>query len=729
MVLSESLDKNIELALRSRGIQLHTSCPLDRILLISTSSTANNSITINHSPIGKNSNDTPFNLRPSTIDNNTISTLITGVISTRIIKANIIISNVPLMLNSELTRLHQIASPRFEDMTPAEQARYEYQLRRQRHQMHHQHLQQHRQWQQQQHKVHRQEYQHHHWLQAPHGHNTVGYHHGRAVDLEKAAASSAQDLGYYPSKHQMSKGRTANELAWERHCYYQQQQHQEETVAELRRKEIHLQAQQARQQHQLQQEARSQPPEPDAVVRASSLNSITPASLAEQATRDLGLSRSKSVNVSSGRNGAHSRAKDNVALSPKGSGPAKSIVADCPILSAGRRLLKRNASKSIKPSKTLDTRPSADKRNELVPDPTEDAVGEQISLGLPTASAQPQDSGTTLTRRRTLKNIAPSIRSLARRCSSRFSSRPNSYAGSNSDPITQFMDGKAVNGGLDVGTSQMPQPLIPGPDGIVDLRQAQSQDASTAGYLTHLSLETSSVANSNINTSERIPIHRKVTLFRSKTTSARSSVSRTNTLDDDTTLSSSTAFSTDATNSTNTTVTTNTTATTTATTTTLMRAKSLSARPRDSLRLANGRGLDLSFATNPQPAYPAATTPAPAMQDTDRSKDDLNRALPGYWNEEQEAAKRQVMGILAMGRKERVSAKTGQAMAVRPVSKTNNSGTFLSPLALEAQDDLALQASSNWNKPKPALEEDPCQRIAFMLVPKSRYEFQPLVMA
>jgi hypothetical protein len=106
MVLNESLDKNIELALLSPAIQLHTSCPLDRILLISISSTANNSITVNHSFIGKNNSDTPFNLRPTTIDSNTINTLITGVTSTRITKANIISSNASLMLNSELTRLH-----------------------------------------------------------------------------------------------------------------------------------------------------------------------------------------------------------------------------------------------------------------------------------------------------------------------------------------------------------------------------------------------------------------------------------------------------------------------------------------------------------------------------------------------------------------------------------------------------------------------------------------------
>ncbi|KAF9946619.1 hypothetical protein BGZ65_009532 [Modicella reniformis] len=603
--------------------------------------------------------------------------------------------------------------------------------------MHHQYLQQHRQFQQQQYEMYRQEFQRHQALKAPHGHRSLGH----------KATSSAYDLGRYPSGHHVGKGRTANELAWERHCYYQQQQHQEEALAELRRREGHWQAQQRVRQRQQRHEVAPQPPESATDVRASSLTSITQASLPPQATKDLGLSRSRSAAAYGTKSGSKSKAKDTFPQSSKGSGPTKSILADCSILSAGRRLLRRSNSKNTKTSKTLDTSLNVAERNRPTPSKTGVTPKEQSSLEPATTPVLSQDLPTTsLTRKKTLKDIAPSIRSLARRCSSRFSSRPNSFAGSSSDPILQFTDTKAANGSLNAEISHVPQPLIPGPDGIVDLKQVVSQDthedqgASTMGYrpptvssTPYLPLETAGATNnnSNDNTSERTPIHRKVAHFRSKTTSIRPA---SGVLDDDThddmTPSSSTAPS-----STNVTI-------TTATTTTIKRAKSLSARARDSLRLANGRGLDLSFSIiQPDLQQPSETTTmmTTSLQGTEQSEYDLDKALPEnpivhYMldKEQQEVAKRQIMGLLAMGRKERISAKTGQAIAVRPVPNTNSSGTCLSPLALEAQEDLSYQASTtDWDRnQKPAWKnEDPCQRIAFMLVPKSRYEFQPLVMA
>ena len=158
-----------------------------------------------------------------------------------------------------------------------------------------------------------------------------------------------------------------------------------------------------------------------------------------------------------------------------------------------------------------------------------------------------------------------------------------------------------------------------------------------------------------------------------------------------------------------------------------MRTKSLSARPRDSLRLANGRGFDL-YAIHTKVF--SETTAAAAASDCERieqSTSELERALPvnssrAVSEEEQhEVARRQIVAILGMGRKERISAKTDQVV---PTATTRPSNlTSLSPLALEAQEDLAVAEAKTEEK----RQEDPCDRIAFMLVPKSRYEFQPLV--
>lgn len=106
--------------------------------------------------------------------------------------------------------------------------------------------------------------------------------------------------------------------------------------------------------------------------------------------------------------------------------------------------------------------------------------------------------------------------------------------------------------------------------------------------------------------------------------------------------------------------------------------------------------------------------------------------------QQQQKARRQIISLLAMGRKDRISAKTGYAMksgssstASSPTTPTTASTTAtsltqLSPLALEAQEDLFVSPADAGEKGE---EEDPCEKIAFMLVPKSRYEFQPLVVA
>ncbi|KAI9241893.1 MAG: hypothetical protein BYD32DRAFT_457536 [Podila humilis] len=521
-------------------------------------------------------------------------------------------------------------SVRFENLTPAEKARHEYQMRREHQQIQHQ---QHRQ-----HQI-QQQYQ--------------GYPAPRHLSLSNDA---------YPPKQYSSRGRSANDLAWERHSFYQQQQYQDEIIAERKRRE-----EQPR--HQLWQ-LRPTVQEQDLVARTSSLNRITSSSLSPKTAQALGLSRSKTVSGLGERKRVNvvKRAESSATskpskgrtfvpadlssspkrpLSPPPRPPTpkeavKSILADCPVFSAGMRLMRRGDSKANPDKSDKD---------------------------------QPSSNGTTptLTRKKTLKDLGPSLKSLARRYSARLS-RPNSFAGSSSDPIVVPESQAVKTHSLMTRTSYSRLSSNPATlsDGVVDLQQLQQ-----SGYLS----------------TERVPIHRRVTLFRPEmmTPSPPTSDSNDQVHDDQTSSHP------------------------------LARTRSLcsSIKKRDSLtlRFANGRGLDL---TKFEPPKALTTTKNAKLQ---RSATALQGALPSITNaspteatttttpgDEQEWTRRQVVAILAMGRKERVSAKTGQLMS-------SSAKAPLSPLALEAQEDLEVAP----------VQQDPCEQISFMLVPKSRYEFQPLV--
>ncbi|KAF8926665.1 hypothetical protein BGZ58_011008 [Dissophora ornata] len=582
------------------------------------------------------------------------------------------------------------ALPKLEDLSPAEQVRQEHSMRRRRYQMYHQQQQQHRQQHQPQKHLYRHDQRQYRGM-LPNGHHHQVYH-GQNVE----ATSSVYDLGQYSPRQQSSKARTARELAWERHCYYQQQQEEEEALAEQKRKEFQWQEQQEEEQRQ--QQLRLQPLEQDLVARTGSLNRSLSSSLSPQAAHAFGRSRSKSIAVFRTTKQSDINSRD-VEPSSKDITATKSMTSDCPILTAGRRLMRRNEAKELKAA-------SNGKQNPSEPGATNTDNAHDNPEELATLQSVPhpsQESTTSLTRRRTLKNIGPSIRSLARRCSSRFSNRPNSFAGSSSDPIVQFTDGKAVvTGSLSNRTNHRSRSLTPGPDGIVDLQQAES---SAVKYCPPASASTLFLPLEA--TRERVPIHRRVTLFRSKTTR----------------LSPTSNAASDNKND-NAIVSTPVDTIMTTTKTTVTRTKSLSTRPRNSLRLANGRGFDFCSFQTKTSSETTTTITTSDYERIDQSTSELQRALPVNGShsvseeEQHEATRRQVIAFLAMGRKERISAKTGQAVPTTATRPTNLA--YLSPLALEAQGDLAVAEEKKQ-------EEDPCDRIAFMLVPKSRYEFQPLV--
>ncbi|KAF9131482.1 hypothetical protein BGX30_013091 [Mortierella sp. GBA39] len=753
------------------------------------------------------------------------------------------------------SQVYRKATPaRFENLSLAEQARQDHQMRRQHYQ---QHYHQHRQQQQQQQPQH--QHQHQQYYHAPGSRPQSMYSNGYGAAASPRASTSPREVNQFvPPRHHQTHprphlpsivmhqhqqqhrhpsdirhsivsspktsnvSRSAHDLAWERHCYYQQQQIQEDALAE--RKLIE-------QQQHAQQQKRPQRPlssiegglqvrllqgSSSSVVRASSMSRVSSISttavtggnsastigrrtaVGKVALGSSGLSRSVSTSAITDAKAraakkdksSHPNLKKNGKESPTTETETKSSAMDCKFLRLFRSDSKLSAKKMVSantesPSTSTQAQIASSKEQSTVP------VIVTIQPLDSTTPAPPATVVTGLNRRRTLKDLAPSIRSLARRCSSRFSSnnsssRPNSFAGSSSDPMIQFAEGKALGGGnnsllmttsylpLKMSLASLPRSLAPGPDGIVDLQQAASPSSSSplsVKYFPPASASTPSLSLSDMLPSppqkeqqeQRVPIHRKVTLFRSKTLSLAKSSLRvtspppTSHTDDtiDTTPSNGMTAADDHdddynNNNRNSSI----------------RANSLPSRrrrQRDSLRLANGHGLDFDTVLPPTTTASNVTTSTSAEDEAsavEKSTNDLESALPGAGlgrstappvlpaivttggrlvdMEQQQKARRQIISLLAMGRKDRISAKTGHSMksgsstASSPTTPTTTSTlatslSQLSPLALEAQEDLFVSPAAA--EEKKGGEEDPCEKIAFMLVPKSRYEFQPLVVA
>ncbi|KAF9926997.1 hypothetical protein BGZ67_007799 [Mortierella alpina] len=571
-------------------------------------------------------------------------------------------------------------------MSPAEQVRHEHHLRRQRAQMLHQQQRQHQYQQQLQYEIYRQDYRYHHEA----AHHPSSYHHYEShqhyqqhhhqqrhpATASLGRAHSRHDFERYSSMHRSSKVRSVNDLAWERHYFYQLQHHREEALAEQRRIESLRFKQEQQPQQQPQHRDSLHVPELDPVLRTSSLSRITSSSLSPQTAQTLGLSRSKSTSVASVR--PQSSAS---TLSPNEFGLRRSVVSDCRFLSAGRRLIKRQEAKAA-PSRSARTSDTDSQREGVTP--------------LPTLMVHSQESTSSLSRRKTLKDFAPSIRSLARRCSSRFSSRPSSFAGSSSDPIVQFPEGKMAIGSPSkrtghispVSSDSAPRSRTARPSTVVGFQQFETT-TSTGLSSKHNSLDTSTFSSGTAP--ERIPIHRKVTLFRSKTTTLPRA-------------HSATAHTASTAQTTSYTITADGNIAPT-------RAKSLSTRPSSSLRLANGRGLDLEiYQSKPSADQDAGSAfshhvDTPLIAHMGRASSPLSNIADD--EDPQKLARRQVLTLLAMGRKDRVSAKTGQVLPHTPLplpdsllsswTATTTGEQRLSPLALETRDEdyeLPLQTDA-----------------------------------
>ncbi|KAF8952945.1 hypothetical protein BGZ46_003335 [Entomortierella lignicola] len=564
--------------------------------------------------------------------------------------------------------------PKQEELSLAEQARQEHQLRRQRYQMHHQYLQQYRQQQQmQQQNYYRKDYQQH--TLGPYAHYYHPQNHSKHM--------SDYDFGQYPIMHHLPKTRSANELAWERHCYYQQQQHLEEVLAEQKRKEV----QRYVEQQGLEQDM-LHPLGQDPTARTVSLNRISSASLSPNAAQALGLSQSKPVfSISESDDSKPINNRTNTSTKVKDILlPLKESETETPPISdrnKSSRFLQNNGSKDLEAtfSKMLV--------EQIVSNmDSADDVAKDLSLLQPISEIVAQES-VTLNRKSTF-----SIRSLARRCSRFGSRRPNSFAGLSNDPIISLPEREENNKNFKMSqfvVSELSETLESQPklQSMVDVTKRSSLITPVT---TSFQLLGAAVIKH-----ERVPIHRKVTLFRSEIM-AHSNSSQPIFNQEQSVMASETS----------------------------QRKKSLSTNPRDtSLRLANGHGVDL-------PALKSRVhLNGTVTKDIELPTNDLEELIPVEENtthdtsefEQQDKARRQIIELLGMGRKERISAKTGLTMAARLKTKSSVTTPKLTPLALEACQDLSLiDPTSTTNE-----EVDPCEHIAFMLVPKSRYEFQPLV--
>ena len=193
---------------------------------------------------------------------------------------------------------------------------------------------------------------------------------------------------------------------------------------------------------------------------------------------------------------------------------------------------------------------------------------------------------------------------------------------------------------------------------------------------------------------------------------------------------------------------------------------------RNSLRFANGRGLDFSSTPSLTTASSSSSHSSRSSVDTkadigSNSENKETTAVPVIAStlvdvestvvissavptsvldlEEHESMRQQIVAILSLDRND-----MRRRPSFRPKSRSTTPGLssfssdhpvllkelqdeqvpqkYLSPLAVEAQEILPADHLKMIQEQEVAAElADPCEHIAFMLVPKSQYEFQPLI--
>ncbi|KAF9920181.1 hypothetical protein FBU30_010035 [Linnemannia zychae] len=530
--------------------------------------------------------------------------------------------------------------------------------------------------------------------------------------LSTAAISSR-----YPDTHLFSDGlvsywppqKTAEELAWERHNYYLRLQVEEEELIEKLQSD-RKQGRGHRAQHKkLNQLWKPQPEPSPSVARTSSLNRLSgPSLLSAETSRVLGLCRTSTLSavkkISFSKKDTFSRtsrpASPSFGYSSKS---ASNVVDDDSILTQGLEVYSYGHTTITTSNMTTGTTSSSP----------------SLSLGTSSSSSSPPSKNLIK------DHLGPSLKSLARRCSTRFyrRSRSNSDAYPTSDITDDYPLGRRSLGSYPSQQKQRSH--------LYDFKQVPTGPTSGS---TELPMQEGRHRRSMTN--ERVPIHRTVTMTRSKSTRTPTSATMAKKDNGHHPAPISTVLE-------------------------------LPYRPhRNSLRFANGRGLEFS-------RTPSLTTASSSSSQSTRSSVDLkgSAVTPGHNDEkglipiitttlvdadssivissvvptsvldpeEHESMRQQIVAILSLDRNDmrrRPSSRPRSRSATPGLDRPQQTDQHidqhqqehLSPLAVEAQDILPVDPKTTQKEQEVAAElADPCGHIAFMLVPKSQYEFQPLV--
>ncbi|KAF9170954.1 hypothetical protein BGX21_000059 [Mortierella sp. AD011] len=406
---------------------------------------------------------------------------------------------------------------------------------------------------------------------------------------------------------------SADELAWKRHYFYQRQQYEEEEQAlRILRKKLQDQAQSSglRQLNQ------------DTVTRAGSLNRLSsPPLLSKETSRILGLCRSSTLSV--GTTKKNNATKEDF---------------NC-------RSRATSFSSSLDQSQDIGTAKASINGDALLKTSTP----------------------VSLSRKKTLKeHLTPSLRSLARHCSSRFGGgRPNSFAGTKSDPITECPQNRrslcsqsSINSSINSNHMSDFKPLKVGPETSELLRQRQQEDCQRVLF------------------PERTPVHRTVSLFRSKSTRVSSSISLSRGI-------------------------------------TVIRSDTLPlSNKRNSQGSIKCRGLaspEISDAHLDVQQY-ASPAAIPALVSIYESAPDVK---------ERDSVKKQIASIFSLAW---IGGKSSKSLPSQPLPP--RAANCLSPLAVEAQDYVPEHETEQEEVIEGKI--DSAEHFSFMLVPRSQYEFQPL---
>lgn len=533
--------------------------------------------------------------------------------------------------------------------------------------------------------------------------------------------------------------RSAEDLAWERHNYYLRLQAEEEDLIER----LQSERKQGRG-HRVQNKTLNQLRQPhldpsSSVARTGSLNRLAGQSmLSAETSRVLGLCRTSTLSAVKKIGFAKKDATNRSSHSTSSMLPTIAATTTSSNINDDSILTQGLGTHSYGRTTTTNSNMTA----AIASSSTFFSFSPRSSV-LSASTTTTTNASPSLPPKKLIKDhFGPSLKSLARRCSTRFCrnpSRPKSYAGPVGDTMVDYPLGRRSLG------SYPPQQPHKQRGHLYDFKQLPTGPTGGSTEISRSSSRPQEGRPRRSLTTERVPVHRTVTLFRSKSTRAPASASMVVSSRKDDRRS--------------------------APITTVL---DLPYRPhRNSLRFANGRGLD--FSSTPS-LTTASSTPShsthssvdiKAVGSPDTSRNEKETMIPvitatlvdvakstGVISpavptsvldlEEHESMRQQIVAILSLDRNDmrrRPSSKPRTRSTTPGLSSSSEQPSLLeeqqeeyqqeeclSPLAVEAQEILPADHLKTIQEQEVAAElADPCEHIAFMLVPKSQYEFQPLI--